>query len=119
MVDLAGTWRFTAVQGADVSTGLRSAPFLTFDGDGQVYGDAGVNRVRGTWELQGTRLVLGPMVSTMMAGPPEAMNCEQRILRLLGDPLEVVAPDGDTVELDGSGGAATLVRDPHVGDAPV
>ena len=40
MVDLAGTWRFTAVLGADVSAGLRSAPFLTFDGDGQVYGDA-------------------------------------------------------------------------------
>ena len=79
----------------------------------------GVNRVRGTWELAGTRLVFGPMVSTMMAGPPEAMTCEQRILRLLGDPVELVAPDGDTIELDGSGGAATLVRDEHAGDRPV
>jgi heat shock protein HslJ len=119
MVDLAGTWRFTAVQGADVKAGLRSPPFLTFDGDGQVYGDAGVNRVRGTWELAGTRLVFGPMVSTMMAGPPEAMTCEQRILRLLGDPVELVAPDGDTIELDGSGGAATLVRDESAGHRPV
>ena len=55
----------------------------------------------------------------MMAGPPEAMTCEQRILRLLGDPVELVAPDGDTIELDGSGGAATLVRDEHAADRPV
>ena len=119
MVDLAGTWRFTAVQGADVTAAMRSAPFLTFDGDGQVFGMAGVNRVRGTWELKGSLLVFGPMVSTMMAGPPEAMTCEQRVLRLLGDPVEVVAPDGDTIELAGSGGAATLVRDASAGVDPV
>ena len=119
MVELAGTWRFTALEGAELDGAERATPFLTFDGDGQVYGDAGVNRVRGTWELHGNRLVFGQMVSTMMAGPPEAMTCEQRILRLLGDPVELVAPDGDTIELDGSGGAATLVRDARAGQDPV
>ena len=47
---------------------------------------AGVNRVRGTWELDGDALTFGPVVSTLMAGPPDAMTCEQQVLRLLGEP---------------------------------
>ena len=44
---------------------------------GQLYGMSGVNRVRGTWTLEpgtggtGGRLVVGPLVSTLMAGPDD------------------------------------------------
>ena len=115
MVDLAGTWRFTALEGAQVDGARRATPWLTFDGDGQVFGLAGVNRVRGTWRLDGATLTFGPVVSTLMAGPPEAMTCEHRVLELLGGPVEVAAPDADTLELSGAA-QARLVRDPHAAD---
>ncbi|KRD44605.1 hypothetical protein ASE38_10960 [Cellulomonas sp. Root930] len=118
MVELAGTWRFTALEGAQVEGRRRATPWLTFDGDGQVFGLAGVNRVRGTWVLDGDTLTFGPVVSTLMAGPPDAMACEQQVLRLLGEPATVSAPDGDTLVLDGVA-PARLVRDPHAADQQV
>jgi heat shock protein HslJ len=118
MVDLAGTWRFTALEGAQVEGPRRATPWLTFDGDGQVFGMAGVNRVRGTWELDGDSLTFGPVVSTLMAGPPDAMECEQRVFQLLDGTVTVSSPADDTVTLAGTG-SATLVRDPTAGDKPV
>jgi heat shock protein HslJ len=118
MVDLAGTWRFTAIEGAQVEGRRRTTPWLTFDGDSQVFGLAGVNRVRGTWELDGDALTFGPLVSTLMAGPPDAMACEQQVLRLLGEPVTVSCPDEDTLVLDGVV-TARLVRDPHASDRSV
>ena len=52
-----------------------------------------------------------------MAGPPDAMTREQQVLRLLGGPSTVSAPDHDTLELSGVL-RARLVRDPHAGDEP-
>jgi heat shock protein HslJ len=118
MVDLAGTWRFTALEGAEVEGPRRATPWLTFDGDGVVFGMAGVNRVRGTWELAGDTLTFGPVVSTLMAGPPDAMACEQQVFRLLGAPLTVSTPDDETLALVGTG-SARLVKDPTAGDRPV
>src|SRR6476469_3855228 len=103
MVDRAGAWRFTALEGAEVDGPRRATPWLTFDGDGVVFGMAGVNRVRGTWELDGDTLTFGPVVSTLMAGPPDAMACEQRVFRLLGETVTASAPDADTLVLDGAG----------------
>src|SRR4051794_25983015 len=117
MVDLAGTWRFTTLDGAELEGPRRATPWLTFDGDGQVFGMAGVNRVRGTWRLEGDTLTFGPVVSTLMAGSPESMACEQAVLRLLGDPATVTTPADDTLALDGSG-AARLVRDAAAGGRP-
>ena len=68
---------------------------LTFDGDGQVFGFGGVNRVRGTWSIDDGTLRFGPMVSTLMAGPPTAMRNETELLRLLGGPLALRTPGGD------------------------
>jgi len=74
---------------------------LTFDGDGQVYGTGGVNRLRGTWSVTGDTLTFGPMVSTLMAGPPRAMRREQELLRLIAGPLELT-----------TGGVAESASDP-------
>ncbi|MGY4643163.1 META domain-containing protein [Cellulomonas sp. URHB0016] len=116
MVDVDGTWRFTALAGADVGALGGRAPWLTFDGDGQVYGMAGVNRVRGTWTADGDTISFGPVVSTLMAGPPEATVCERAVLALLGARLTVAAPGTGELELSSAGGAAaTLVRDDEVG----
>ncbi len=118
MVDVDGTWRFTALAGADVSALGQHVPWLTFDGDGQVYGMAGVNRVRGTWTAQDDTITFGPVVSTLMAGPPEATDAERAVLALLGSTLTVDAPDADRRRVTSpDGGAAELVRDESAGQA--
>ncbi|QGQ18854.1 META domain-containing protein [Cellulomonas sp. JZ18] len=80
---LHGTWRVAEVDDAALADGLQGPPRLTFEGDGQVYGYAGVNHVRGTWRLTEGRLEVGPVVQTMMAGPPEATATEQAVTALL------------------------------------
>jgi len=116
MVDVDGTWRFTALAGADVAALGERAPWLTFDGDGQVYGMAGVNRVRGTWTADGDTIRFGPVVSTLMAGPPEATACERAVLGLLSSTLTVAAPGARELRLVSAEGAdAALVRDEKIG----
>ncbi|MBT0994562.1 META domain-containing protein [Cellulomonas sp. DKR-3] len=113
MLRLVGRWRVTVrsrgmLGGPDggtdgpgeVTPGLpeddedRTAE-LTFDGDGQVFGSGGVNRVRGTWSIEQDTLRFGPMVSTLMAGPATAMRQEAELLRLLRGPLGLRTPAGD------------------------
>ncbi|MDM7854070.1 META domain-containing protein [Cellulomonas alba] len=112
MVDLTGTWRVAEVSGADAGTDPERAPWLTFDGDGQVYGFAGVNRVRGTWAREGDTVTFGPLVSTLMAGPEPAMELESALTRLLDGPLTVAEADGSLVLRAPDGRAATLTDDP-------
>ncbi len=84
---------------------------VTFDGDGQVYGDAGVNRFRGTWHLDGDGLTLGPLVATRRAGTPEATGRETALLAALVGTLRMTLRGGpDAVRLAGPAGEVDLVR---------
>ena len=49
--------------------------------DGKVTSNAGVNSFKGTYELSGDDINFGPLASTKMAGPPEAMKRETRFLQ--------------------------------------
>jgi heat shock protein HslJ len=89
-VDLVGAWQVVDVDGAS----------LEFAADGTVSGSTGINRVHGSYAVVAGELRLGPLVTTRMAGPPHAMAAENRLLRLLGGPLSVVA-DGAARELVG------------------
>lgn len=104
---LVGAWRVVALDGEDVAD---LGPSLTFDGDRQVYGMAGVNRVRGTWTLADGTLTFGPVVATLMAGPPRASACERRLLALLAEPLRVVLAGDDLTLTDPDGSTAHLTR---------
>ena len=76
-----GTWRLVLLGGRSPGGGTHGPVTLTFDGDGMLYGMAGVNRVRATWATdEDDQLTIGPLVSTMMAGPPEAMATERALL---------------------------------------
>ncbi|UZN01967.1 META domain-containing protein [Cellulomonas sp. S1-8] len=114
---LHGTWRVVRVDGTDLADGLQGPPWLTFDGDGMVFGYAGVNRVRGTWRLEGSTLSFGPVVATLMAGPPEATTTERAVLGLLQDGGVVASQDGTLTLRTPGGRAAELVRAPASGDA--
>ena len=105
------TFRVAAIDG----TPTLESPVadLEFGTDGRVTGCATVNRLFGPYAIDGGTLTCGPLASTMMAGPPEAMEQETRLHRVLGGPLEVLAPeDGRGVELL-SGGAVVLLLEPY------
>jgi heat shock protein HslJ len=89
---------------------------LTFGDDGRVTGCATINRLFGPYVLDGDQLTAGPLAGTMMAGPPEAMDQEQRLHRALSAPLTVVVDEsGDRVELRRDAGVAVvLVPDDRV-----
>ncbi len=105
---LPGRWdvRFVRQETTLVPPSGHAAPYLEFDGTGRVTGHTGVNGVRGTARADGDRLYLGPLASTRMAGPSEAMDDEAALLRALdhvagyridGHALYLMDADGQTV----------------------
>ena len=85
---------------------LERLPSMEFAEGGRVSGSTGVNRLMGSFELDGTTLKLSQLATTMMAGLPEAMKAEARLVQALGGGGEVElqllvrnADTGDTVRL--------------------
>lgn len=110
------------VQLGGTATGAQR-PALQFLDDGRLVGTTGVNRVMGQYQTRWSdgRLVVsfGPAATTLMAGPPEAMEQEQRVLALLqGEHTVEVVGDRMRVdpfeEPDGSAGEAALLVAPAV-----
>lgn len=85
-------------------------PQLTFGDDGRVSGSTGVNRLMGRYEVTDGMLVVADAATTRMAGPPAAMEQEQRLLALLGTPQAFVVTD-DRLEVGDGETLAVLVRD--------
>jgi uncharacterized lipoprotein YbaY len=96
------TWRLERL-GDAVAEQVRST--ITFGTDGQVSGSGGVNRFFGGYRVAGDRIEFGQLGSTLMAGPPEAMEQEQRFLAGLGGTQPYVV-DGDVLTI----GSAILRR---------
>ncbi|HET7799538.1 MAG TPA: META domain-containing protein [Humibacillus xanthopallidus] len=84
-------------------------PQLSFGADGRLTGTTGVNRLMGEFEVRDGLLVVGNAATTRMAGPPEAMAQEQRLLELLGAEQAFVIT-GDRLEIGDGEPAALLVR---------
>lgn len=59
-------------------------PFVRFEADGRVVGDAGCNRFFGSYEEDGDTLKIGPLGTTRMACIPDMMATEKRFLDALG-----------------------------------
>ncbi len=66
--------------------------------------------------LEGDSLRFGALATTMMAGPPELMEQEQRVLAALGHPMRVAAGDGGDVLLVSEGGTLLLRPAPADGE---
>jgi uncharacterized lipoprotein YbaY len=103
MAELAGTtWRVESLAGSTFADG--AAAEITFGADGTISGSTGVNRFRGTYRLDDDRLTVGPLMTTRMAGPPDAMERERVLLGILAkectirvDEDGLVIDDGDAV----------------------
>ena len=83
---------------------------LAFGADGMLSGRATVNRVNGAYRLEAGVLLCGPLMSTLMAGAPDAMEQERRLLDVLAAAPSVrAAPDGAFELVTGDG--VTLLRE--------
>jgi putative lipoprotein len=81
--DLLGhTWEVVEIDGEPVT--LQQPPAVEFTTDGRVVGNTGANRLMGGYELMGERMRVSQLATTMMAGRPEAMRTETRLVQALG-----------------------------------
>ena len=115
-VDLVGS-TFDIVEVLGVGVLSPSSPDIAFGADGRVSGRASVNRLMGQYTVDGDVVRFGALATTMMAGPPELMEQEQRVLAALGQPLRVEAGDGAEVRLVSDAGVVLLRRRPAPGPA--
>lgn len=111
--DLQGTWDLTRY----LSDGsLRELPAgltteATFAGD-SVTGRAAINTYRGAFQADGAEggLSVGPLASTQMGGPPEALAAETDYLRAL-ESAAAFSSDGETLTISDASGATVLTYD--------
>lgn len=81
--DLVGhTWEVVEIDGEPVT--LDQPPAVEFTPDGRVVGNTGANRLMGGYEVEGDRMRVTQLATTMMAGRPDAMRTETRLVQALG-----------------------------------
>ena len=77
--------------------------------DGKISGNSGVNSYGGTYEAgSGLAFGVGPLTSTLMAGPAPAMRVETIYLKLLNDAASFKVT-GDKLTLYDAGGNESLI----------
>jgi len=104
---LLGTWRVETIGGEAVA-GLRPAT-LEFRG-GAVFGQGPCNRYRGGWAMEGERLVVRGVASTMMACPGAAMAQEGALFRLLETVRAHRFTEDGALVIEGAEGARLVAR---------
>lgn len=118
--DLTGR-EFDIVEVHGVPVLESSSPDILFGSDGRVSGRATVNRLMGQYTLEdtleGSTVRFGALATTMMAGPPEHMQQEQRVLDALTGPLEVRNGDDGAVLLVSEAGTVVLRPKVSIDDA--
>jgi copper homeostasis protein (lipoprotein) len=104
-------WRLVELDGVPVELDEdERVPHLVLDlEESRVAGSGGVNRIMGTFSLAEDELVFGPLATTLMAGPEEAMQRERAFLdalarvtsyRLDGRSLRLLADDATVAMLE-------------------
>lgn len=88
---LEGTWTLSELTGVKIADRVMEGgkvPTFTFDGNGRVSGTSAVNRYTTNADMAALvrgKLDLSPIVSTRMAGPPDAMKLEVDFLNTLSE----------------------------------
>lgn len=109
-VDLSGKWEIAEVNGQTIEASEHT-PFMEFDVDNsRVHGHTGVNIMNGSYTLDGNKLSLGKMATTMMAGPMEDMELERTILDTIEKSAKVKAADNTLQILDADGKVIMVLK---------
>ncbi len=105
---LQGSWTLETLNGSPADAAVSSTLSMN---DGQATGNAGVNTFNGTYDAPSDGvLTFGPLASTMMAGPDNAMQQEQAFLTALGDTKKFTTEDGALVLMDDSGAKLAVLK---------
>ncbi len=72
-------------------------------GNGSISGNSGVNNYFGSVTVENGKLTIGPLGSTMMAGPEDAMKAESEFLTALNNASSYKIVDGKLVITDAAG----------------
>ena len=109
---LANTyWRIDELNGEafPVGAGEREPHIVLETTGGSFRATLGCNNMRGNYSLDGDRLTLQPLMSTMMACPPPLDALEGAFTALLSE-IETFAIEGETLVLrDGAGAARAIL----------
>lgn len=100
------SWTIVEIDDQPVSGDIYAMQF-TAD---RISGQAGCNRFSGGYTVDGPTLTPGAIMATRMACPEPRMTHERRALQVLGGPVEIGHPDGDTLLLTGNSGSLRLRR---------
>ncbi len=101
--NLAGKWNLTMIAGDDINTLFpEKKPTIEFAEDNKIFGNAGCNTYRTTYELNDNTLTFKPVVSTMMACPQ--LDGEGKFTALLNTPVQATI-DGDKLTFSKDGNA--------------
>jgi heat shock protein HslJ len=98
---LQGSWKLETLNGAAADPAVPST--LSMD-DGAATGNAGLNTFNGSYDAPSNGvLTFGPLASTQMAGPENAMQQEQAFFTVLENTKKFTTEDGALVLMDDSG----------------
>jgi heat shock protein HslJ len=104
--DLEGDWTVTAFNNGNdavVSVALGSTITMSFDADGQVSGNGGCNQYNGGYSVDGSNISIGPLQSTMMACPDEALSQQEAQFLAALDLAKTWSLTGPQLEIRGDG----------------
>lgn len=105
---LAGSWKLETLNGKAADATVTSTLTMA---DGKANGNAGVNQFNGGYEAPSDGvLTFGPLATTMMAGPDNAMQQEQAFLKALGDTKKFTTEDGALVLMDDGGTRLAVLK---------
>lgn len=104
MNDVTGKWQLSTLNGQPAPTTMREGGVtLDIQEDGKFAGQAPVNRYFGQIKVDGKSISIGPVGSTMMAGPPELMDAERDFFKVLND-VKSIGVDGGKLTIKGPDG---------------
>ena len=76
---------------------------MDFDNEGQVSGNGGCNQYSGGYSVDGNNISIGPLRSTMMACPDEAVGTQESQFLAALDMVETWSLTGEQLVLHGPG----------------
>ena len=110
--EVNGRWDITSVAGTTVSVAdslSESAPFIEFNAaEGRIHGNTGCNIMNGSYTLDGKKLTLGPVATTMMAGPEAMMELESKVLDAVNSAASVKSVSEDRLQVLDAEGNVTM-----------
>jgi len=98
MNSLAGKWQLATLNGLPAAAAKQEgAVSMEIFPDGKFAGQAPVNRYFGNIRVENNALKLGPVGSTMMAGPPALMDAEQDFFKALNNISSIDVENGKLI----------------------